>query len=317
MLNSETETSGVVLGSLLDLVIIAPILFLAWKRQKSVKKFVLLMASGLILARFLIPLSYLEPFVVVTWVGFGVEAGLLLLEILLLVTLVRFMPKIVRETKSSTLPVIFAFQDAVNRFVQKHPLIQIVCSELLMFYYAFGSWRKKPIYNKNTFTLHANSSYIAFQVMLIHAIVVETLGIHWWLHSKSMLLSLILLLINIYSLVFVLADIQVVRLNPLHINEKGFYISLGLAKRMEVRWEDIEEVITDKKVLHQKLSKDSIEFIARDFEKVFPDFILKLKEPKMATLFLGTTKSYQKVAIKLDDPQNFYDILQENLTAKK
>ncbi|RUL56989.1 beta-carotene 15,15'-monooxygenase [Lysinibacillus antri] len=301
--------SNVALGSLLDLVIIAPILFLAWKKKKSIKLFLLLSASGLVLSRVLIPIEYLEPFVAITWVGIAVEVGILALELLLLVTLFRYMPKIIKETKASSLPIIFSFSNAVDRFVQKHQLIHIICAEMLMFYYAVASWRKKPVLQANTVTLHKNSSYIAFQVMLIHAVVIETLGIHWFIHEKSLILSIILLILNIYTVLFLLADIQVVRLNPVLLCEDKFYLSIGLMKRMEIEWDEIEEVYTEAEMIKQKQTKDTIDFVAKDFDEVHPNVILKLKNPKEATLAFGMKKTYSKVAIKFDDLQKFNEAL--------
>ncbi|RKQ13771.1 beta-carotene 15,15'-monooxygenase [Ureibacillus endophyticus] len=303
----ETGPSSVALGSLIDLVIVAPILVLAWKREKSIKLFLLLSASGLVLSRILIPIEYLKPYVAITWVGIAVELGLLAIELLLLVTLVRYLPKIIKDTKNSSLPILFSFTNAVDRYVQKHQLIHIVCSEMLMFYYALASWRKKPTLNENTVTLHKNSSYIAFQVMLIHAVVIETLGIHWFIHEKSMILSIILLVLNIYTVIFFLADIRVVQLNPVLFTKEKMYISLGLMKRMEISWADIHEVITEQEELKQKLTKDTIDFLAKDFDEVTPNVILKLKQPIEATLALGLKKSYEKVAIKFDDLQRFID----------
>ncbi|MDN4493282.1 beta-carotene 15,15'-monooxygenase [Ureibacillus aquaedulcis] len=310
----EGATKGVVIGSLIDLAIVSPLLFLLWKKQKSVKVFVLLTATGLVIARFVIPMEYLAPYAAITWAAIAVEAGLVLLELLLIVTLFRFLPKIVKATKESPLPMSFGFSNAVDLYVKKHPIIHIICSEMLMFYYALMSWRKRPNQNDGTLTLHKNSSYIAFQVMMIHAIVIETVGIHWWLHDKSIILSLVLLIFNIYSVIFFLADIQAVRLNPVHLDENKFYISLGLIKRMEIEWDQIEEIITDKEILRQKIKKDTIDFMAKDFEEVIPDVILKLKKPKEATLIMGIKKPYQKVAVKFDNHQLFMDALKKYKT---
>ncbi|KGR74586.1 hypothetical protein [Ureibacillus sinduriensis] len=305
------ETNAVVIGSLIDLVIVAPLLFFLWKKQKSIKGFVLLTATGLIVARFLIPMEYLEPYAAVTWVGFALEAGVVFLELLLIVTLFKYLPKIVEMTRESKLPTIFGFSNAVDHFVKKHPLIHIICSEMLMFYYTFWSWRKKPNQYEHSITLHKNSSYIAFQIMLIHAILIETIGIHWWLHDKSVVLSLVLLFFNIYSVLFILADIQAVRLNPVHVDDNKLYLSLGLIKRMEIGWDEIEDILTDKEILKQKRTKDIIEFIARDFEEPIPDVILKLKKSKEATLIMGIKKPYQQVAIKFDHYQLFMNAVEK------
>ncbi|MEH7343517.1 hypothetical protein V7122_06545 [Bacillus sp. JJ1532] len=78
--------------------------------------------------------------------------------------------------------------------------------------------------------MHTKSSLMAFQIMLIHSIVIETLGLHWWLYDKSVVLSIVLLILNVYSVIFFLGEIQAVRLNPVKITDNQIYLSLGLAK---------------------------------------------------------------------------------------
>ncbi|MFD3449530.1 hypothetical protein ACFDTO_33670 [Microbacteriaceae bacterium 4G12] len=307
------DANGVVLGSMLDLTIIAPVLFLAWRRKLNWKNLMMMMAGGLIVARFMIPMEYLAPFTALTSVGFVVEGLFLLLEVLLLVTLFKYLPEIIRTVKKSSLPLLFSFSHAVEEKVKKHPLIQVVCSEMLMFYYAFGSWKQKPKQKENTVTLYKNSSFMAFQLMMIHAIVIETLGIHWWLHDKSFILSIILFVINVYSVILFLGNIQAVRLNPLQFEHDRMYLSLGLMKRMEIGWEDIEEVIDDPTILEQKLSETTIDFVARDFETVYPHVILKLKRPVEATLLMGIKRQYEQVAIRVDDVGTFKEMLRQKV----
>ncbi|KOS68152.1 beta-carotene 15,15'-monooxygenase [Lysinibacillus contaminans] len=304
------ESQGVVVGSLIDFVVVMPVLFMLYKRKFSVKQAILLAATGCIAARFIIPMEYLKPFVAVTWVGFAIEGALLLLEVLLVVTLVRYMPKIIADVRASTLPDMFSFAESVEQHAPKHPIIQIICAEFLMFYYALASWKRKV---KPGLTLHQNSSYIAFQIMIIHAIVIETMGIHWWLHEKSMVLSIILLIFNIYSVVFFLADMQAIRLNPVYVTQDKLYLSMGLMKRTEICFADIEEIIEDKEIVEGKLSKDTIDFVARDFDKVHPQFILNMKEPIDVTFMFGIKKQYKKVAIKADQVQEFRNTLVQGM----
>lgn len=293
------ETNAVVLGSLLDLVIMSPFFFMMYSKKFSVKTAIILSAVGCIIARLLIPNHLLEPFAVFIWAGIAVEAALIIFEFILIVSLVRYMPKIVRRVKMSGLPLVFSFPHIIDEYVKKNPMIHMICSEAMMFYYAFFSWKKTP---PTGITLYKSSSYIAFQMMMIHAIVIETLGFHWWLHDKSIVISIILLVLNIYSVIFFLADIQAIRLNPIYINKESMFLSLGLLKRIEIQFENIECIIEDSAVLEGKLSKDTIDFIARDFAKVYPDMILKMKKPVSATLFMGIQREYSKIAIRSDNP---------------
>ncbi|GHI00311.1 beta-carotene 15,15'-monooxygenase [Neobacillus kokaensis] len=267
------------------------------------------------MVRFLIPIEYLAPFEAVTWIGFAVEGGMLLLEILIIVTLVKYLPSINRSVKNSSLPVIFAFWKTVDKLVKPLPIIRIICSEMLMFYYAIAMWRKKLPTGTNVFTLHHKSSLFAMQIMLIHAVILETVGLHWFFHEKSIILSIILLIINVYIVFFLIGDIQAVRHNPVLVTNNKLYLSLGLMKRMEIQWTDIAEVIEEPEQLKQKLSKNTIDFIARDFEETHPDVILKLNWPIPAALIMGMKKEFDQVAIRVDDPLRFKEMIKEK-TAK-
>ncbi len=178
-----------------------PILFMLYKGKYSVKQAILLAAAGCIVVRFIIPIDHLQPFVAITWAGFVIEGSIILLEILLIVTFVRYMPKILADVRLSNLPDLFSFSKAVEKHAPRNLIIQMLCADFLMLYYAFASWKRKE---RSGLTLHKSSSYIAFQIMLIHGIVIETIGIHWWLHEKSMVLSIILLILNVYSVIFFL-----------------------------------------------------------------------------------------------------------------
>ena len=305
--------NGVVIGSILDLSLVAPLLFLARQRKFSLKYFIVLMATGLIAARFIIPSEYLASFQSVMWLGVGIEGILILFELSLLFMLVKNVPPILRRIKSSSLPLLFSFSRAVNEKFPKQTFLHVLSSEMLMFYYAFGTWKKKPSAEVNTFTLYKRSSFITFQIMIIHAIVIETLGLHWLLHNTSVILSIVLLILNIYSIVFFLGDIQALRLNPLRVEDDRLYVSFGLSKRMEISFSDIAEIVEDAHILQQKVPNTTIEFIARDFETVHPDLLLILKSPIEATLFMGIKKKYQQVAIRVDDPHAFKKIVKERL----
>ncbi|WP_328216256.1 beta-carotene 15,15'-monooxygenase [Ureibacillus terrenus] len=292
------EAKAVVLGSLFDFVITIPVLFMLYQKKFSAKSAILLFATGCVAARFLIPKSFLEPFLFVTWAGVAIESALFLLELAVIFVLVKYLPKIVRRVKESPLPLIFSFPKAVDEYIPNHQLIQLLCTDFLMFYYAFFSWKKKP---KEGITLYKNSSYVVFQLMLIHAIVIETIGLHWWLHEKSMVLSLILLFLNVYSVIFLLGDLQAVRLNPVYVDDEAMYLSFGLLKRAEIRFEDIEGVKENPEI-GKKRDKDTIDFIAGDFETPEPHLMLVMKKPVAVVSLLGVKKEYRKVLIRSDAP---------------
>lgn len=293
--NNEPD---VVLGSLLDLLIITPILLMLYLKKFSWKLAIAFIAAGCIIARLAIPLEHLAPYQFVVTGGLLVEAAIIAFELTVLIGFVLFIPKLIKQVRTDERPTLFAYKSIVEKR-SSNRIVHVLADELLVFYYAFASWRKQP---QPGITLHKNSSYIAVQVMIIHALVLESLGLHWWLHSKAPMLSTILLILNVYGLFFLLADLQVMRLHPIRTTDKGIYISQGLMKRTYIPFEAIEEIITDPEQLALKKQKNRAEFICRDFEEVFPQFLLKMKAPHKIEMMYGFKKHYDYIAIKCDAP---------------
>lgn len=311
-LSINEETKWVVIGSLFDLAILAPILILLISRHKGIsfKRFLSFMAFGLITAYFLIPNMYFTHFEYIAYFGFAYEIIIISLELFLIVVLVRHLPAIRKEANHSESPWFFAFPEATHKRAGKNMLIRIVTSEIIMFTYAVGSFRKKATMSSESFTLHKNSSALAVNIMLIHAVVIETIGFHWFLHEESFLLSIVLLILNIYTVLYFIGEIQAIRLNPLQLASDGIFVSMGLTKRMFIPFTSIEHVQWGGEFTS---SKETIEFIANDFEPQKPHVVMSLTEPIEATMFMGLIKKYTSVAIRVDEPEKFKVKLEEQL----
>ncbi|WKA50350.1 beta-carotene 15,15'-monooxygenase [Planococcus liqunii] len=299
------DTFWVVAGSLVDFAFVTPLLMLAAFRL-SLKHFLALIAGGFVLARFIIPSLYFEPFTALFYIGIGLEALVLFAEIAFLGLLLYHVPAIVRTIRSQPESPLFALLPTAYARIKPNPLITVILSESLIFYYAFCSWKKEAPEGPHLISLHKNSSAIAFYIMLIHAIVIETIGIHWWLHDKSLVLSVVLLILNVYSVVYFLGEIQAMRLNPLKISNGKLYVSLGLSKRMEVPLEAIKAIQWGGAA-----DKETLTFIAQDFVEPEPQVILEFKEPQEAVLFFGRTKQVSRIALTVDDPAKLKALLEQ------
>lgn len=145
------------------------------------------------------------------------------------------------------------------------------------------------------FTLHQKSSLIAVYIMLIHAVVIETIGIHWLIHGKSPVISVILLILNIYTVIYFIGEIQAVRLNPLSVKDKKLYVSLGMGKRMVIPFAEMEKIHWGKEAAEFNLkSKELITFIAKDFEEVPPHCVIEFRKPLEASMLYGLKKHTRK-----------------------
>lgn len=301
-LSIELE-SGVVIGSLLDLMVISPILvYAAFKLSK--KQVVGLMVFGLVLARFIIPEELFAPFTILLYSGIGLEVLFLAAEMGLIFLAVRKFPEIRSAMRSSGVGPIFSFLPAVEKKVTRIILIRILSSEVLMVYYALLCWRRKPPAHAGAVTMHHKTSAVAMNIMLIHAVVIETVGIHWWLHSKLPILSFILLILNVYTVLLFIAEIQVTRMHPLEVKNGHLYVTQGLMQRMEFPLNQIEKIEWGREP-----GKEALVFMHKDFEEVHPQVVLFLKEPVEATMFMGRKQLVSEVALRVDEPEKLQRLL--------
>src|SRR5699024_1276344 len=117
-----------------------------------------------------------------------------------------------------------------------------------------------------------------------------------------MILSIVLLVLNIYSVLFFIGDIQATRLNPITVEDKQIRISIGLGKRMLIPLDAIQHIAWGKDAEGVNLKdKDMLEFIALNIEEGKPHCVMTFKSPLKATLFMGIKRSYSKVAIRADE----------------
>lgn len=307
---SLSLTSGVAIGSLIDLAIVAPILvYVAFKI--SIKQTIGLMLFGLILAKFLIPAELYAPYRGILYTGLALEALLVLAELSLIFIVIRKTSAIRTEMKEMNEDAIYSLLPAVEKVATKNVFIRMIISEFLMFYYALFTWKKNAPSHGGVVTMHKKTSAVAMNVMLIHAILIETIGLHWWLHEKSLVLSIILLVLNIYAVFFILADIQITRLHPMEIRNEKLYITQGMASRMVISISNIKEVEWGAALP----SKNTLQFVYKDFEKVDPQAIVHLHEPVEAVMFMGMKKSVTEFAIRVDEPEKLKELLSndENL----
>jgi len=122
------------------------------------------------------------------------------------------------------------------------------------------------------------------------------------------ILSIVLLLLNLYSILLFLADIQITRLHPIEIKNGRLFVTQGIMQRCVVDLKDIKSMVWRDINPHQK---DVIYFMVKDFEEVQPQVLIKLKEPIQATLFMGRKKWVSEIAIRVDEPEKLKRCLLE------
>ncbi|EDL66147.1 hypothetical protein [Bacillus sp. SG-1] len=317
----EEVPTGMAIASVIDLMIIIPLMayFFIIRRNHSVKNLSLVIAAGYGAAWLIIPNDHLSSIPFFKYLLIAAEGIFLLVELYIVFHLFKTIPKVWKYTKklkSQTgdfLP--HRLEKAVHQNMNTSLPIKIYLTELSLFYYSLFSWKKRARLAGRSFTLHQQGSTIALYVMLIHALIIESIGLHYFLHQWNPVISWILLILNLYSLLFFLAQIQGFRLNPAKITDDELIIRMGFTTRINIPLTNITSV--NQYEGPERLSKDQSK---TTFLALAPDFIsekaqleINLKEPQKAHYLYGYTKSVSQVHIKLDDPASFEKSLKSSL----
>ncbi|WP_456274440.1 hypothetical protein [Bacillus sp. AK031] len=312
-------------GSIIDLMIIIPLMayFFIIRRHYSVKMLSIVIAAGYGAAWLIIPNEHLSSLPFFKYLIITAEGAFLLFELYIAFKLVKMVPKVFAYTKNLKYETQDFFPHRLEAAIQqnmKAPLaIQIYLTELSLFYYSLFSWKKKSRTGKGTFTLHQKTSTIALYIMLIHAIIIESLGLHYFLHQWNAWVAWILLFLNVYSVLFFIAQIQGFRLNPLKVTAEELTIRMGFASRIIIPLKNIASVTeyVGPEKLPRNIEKITFQAIAPDFVPEPPHLEIKLVTPQKAHYLYGITKEVSQVHLRMDDPAGFKKFILEELADEK
>ncbi|WP_410982886.1 hypothetical protein [Bacillus cereus] len=312
-----------VLGSLLDFLIVIPVItyFFIIRKRYSLTYIFPVIIAGYLAARFIIPNNYLQSFSFVSYILVAGEIAFLCLELFILYKIARKLPEIIKRYKEYKLEFLnfsYAIDKAFDATLKRTVAVNVIVSECKLLYYALFSWRIKPLENKNTFSYHKKTGAVAFYIMLIHATLIESIGFHYLLHQWNPVLAWILLILNIYGILYFLAEIQAIRKNPYILTEQEIIIQVGLGKKIIVPFAKIEEITFYKgDVLTKEEEKDVFEATLTEFIKEPATFELKLKAPLKVQLLYGFSKTVNRVHVNADDERKFYEAIVEKLEQSK
>ncbi|WP_274310087.1 hypothetical protein [Solibacillus daqui] len=290
---SVEQVRGMVVGSLVDCAIVAPALVLLHTRNWSIKRAIIFAAGGIVIARIIIPTSFIEPFRYLTWSAFAVEACLIAFELMLLIIVVRYVPTIINTVKGQHEQLLFAFPRLVAEKAKGNPIIQVLASEMLVFYYACLSWRKKP--DTEGYTVYKNTMYIPMLIMIFHAATFEAVAFHWFFHDRMPILAWGHTILSIYGIIFLIADARALILNPTKVDGQKLYLSNGLMKRTNFYVGHIEAI-------HNELDLDEVyhmKVLGNTDEK--PAFVLEFTVLQTIHFVGGFEKKVKYLGVYADD----------------
>ncbi|MGA5688643.1 hypothetical protein [Cytobacillus pseudoceanisediminis] len=301
-------------GSLLDFLVVVPLLayFLVLRKRYSLKYLGAVILAGYAAAYLIIPsrqfpqvpfFPYLIVFSEMLFIG---------LELFIAYKILTKLPGLLREYRRlNGINSLFLFnaKRSADKYLPNHTLGSVFVTEFAMFNYALFSWKKKTsIKHGDSFTYHQKTSVNAVYIMLIHAIAIESIGLHFWLHSWNAIAAYIVLIANIYGILYFLAEINATRLTPFVLTDSHLLLQSGFSKSMYLPLENVREIIYydgPEKFSRQEMN-DLFDARVPDLIQEKPMFEILLKDPQVYELMYGFKRKASRIVLNVDEPERFY-----------
>jgi len=312
---------GAVIGSLLDLLIILPLLtyFMVIRKRYSLKYMGIVILVGFAAAYFIVPQQHLSDYPFLPYLLLVSEGAFLLFELYIAYTVITRLPKLLKEYKtlaSRNSFFLFNIRKAIETSLPDHNAAKILVTEFSMFHYALFSWKKKvQVDHGMAFTYHKKTSVNAVYIMIIHAIAIESVGLHYFLHSWNPIVSYILLILNLYGILFMLAELQATRLTPFLLTEDHLLLQTGFSSSIHLPLSNIKEIkhYDGPEKFSKKEQKGLFDARVPDLIQEKPMFEILLHERQDVHLIYGLKRKVNRIVLNVDEPDVFYRELQRSL----
>ncbi|PLS16455.1 hypothetical protein CVD28_15305 [Bacillus sp. M6-12] len=314
---AQPVQQGIVLGSLVDFLVVIPLIiyFFIIRKKHSLTYMAPIILASYLTATFIIPEEQLSSLQFLKLIIFSIEGLFLIMAAYFVSKKVPLMRKAWNNAK--TLEPFFNLRilNTLADVFGEKKAIRMIASELSVFHYSLFSWKKGTALGSNTYTYHQKSSYIALNIMLIHAVVLESVGFHFWLHSINEVLSWILLGLNAYAVLFFLADIRAVLSCPIRLEDDKIIFQIGIMKTLKIRYSDIKEIqqFKEEEVPKDKRNK-SFNAVLGGFIPEPPQYEIILNKSVYASYPFGLRSKVDYVHVTVDESQSFYGSLQEKVS---
>lgn len=312
---------GAVIGSLLDLLIILPLLtyFMIIRKRYSLKYLGIVIFAAFAAAYFIVPQQHLSEYSFLPYLLIVSEGAFLLLELYIAYTVITRLPKLLKEYKSLSKQnsfFLFNVKNAVEKHLPGNKTVLVFTTEFSLFHYALFSWKKKiHIQGGQAFTYHKKTSVNAVYIMLIHAIAIESIGLHYFLHNWNAIVSYILLFLNVYGILFFIAEIQATRLTPYLLTDNHLLLQTGFSKSMHLSLNQIKEFkyYEGPEKFSRKEMDDLYDARVADFIVEKPTFEILLHEPQELHMMYGMKRNVNRIVLNVDEPAAFYSEVKKAL----
>jgi len=301
------NSSALSIAITLDLLFIVPLIYFLLIKNKNIPKTTILpfFVLGIVVASVSIPKEHQS---VLNWIKIWlfpiVEIGV----VSFIVFKIRKTIKLFKEHAKHT-PDFFTVLKETCKETLPHKVGGLLATEIAVFYYGFLYWKTKSL-AKNEFTYHKNSGTIALLFGLLLIIGIETYTIHVLLLKWSTIAAWITSGLSIYSGIQIFGFLKSIVKRPITIEDNRLYLRHGILSEVTLDIDAIDTIqITDKDIMFDHKTRK----LSPLGELEPHNIVISLKEEHTLIGLYGIKKTFQKIALFIDDKHGFKAILDDKI----
>ncbi|MDQ1146006.1 hypothetical protein QE429_002833 [Bacillus sp. SORGH_AS 510] len=188
--------------------------------------------------------------------------------------------------------------------VNNKVLATFVTRDLLMVYYLFSKTKKRNLDSINVFTLHKKMGYGGMVFGFIFVLLLEGIGVSYFLHNWSRLAAWIHLVLSLYMIAFLIGDYKAIIRNPVLLYQDKIHLRFGLRMKLEIFIRNIERIQSGK-INYEIDKKRKDVWVATLLEFEGPNIEIALKEPVLIKDGIGRKHWTRKIYLSLDEDDVF------------
>ncbi|MEO0337885.1 MAG: hypothetical protein AAF242_01600 [Bacteroidota bacterium] len=180
-------------------------------------------------------------------------------------------------------------------------MVHLFATEIAVFYYSFFTWKKRPV-QENEFTYHLKSGTPVLLLAFIFIILIETFVLHLIIERWSVTAAWILTILSIYTGLQMLGFSKSLSRRPYQIKEGFLHLRYGILSEAIIPLQEIERIEITKKALPEDKMARRLSPLG-DLES--HNLVLHFKTPQVMVGLYGFKKTFNTLALFVDDPQPF------------
>ena len=294
---AATHPELLAFATVFDLTITAGVLYwwtIVRPGHARLRTLIGLLALNLFLAQWLIDWVELGPMLMVL-AGLGALAELTMLGVT--VSRLRLVIGAFRGARAQGSPRGAALEEGLSAALPE-AVASAAAAEVTLIVYAFAGWLWPTAKGdgQRVFTYHRRSYWSAVAMLFVFLVVVESVALHLILGIFYPALQIVHAVVMIYSLIWLVGDLQLLRRTPFTLDDQSLNVRVG------IRWFGrlpLNSIMTVAQVASPPDEEGSLDVGLPGSPRV----LVRLKEPVTFRGLYGIRRSTRVVCVGVDDPE--------------